>query len=76
MRMASNTSGEKQSEAQESYTKMSTADVDAIGAHCQMAFCRQLDYLPFKCESCGRYVAIARQSIAKPPEGGEEMYSG
>ena len=37
---------------EESFTKMSVGDVEAIGAHCQMPFCRQLDFLPFKCESC------------------------
>ena len=31
---------------------MSVGDVEAIGAHCQMPFCHQLDFLPFKCESC------------------------
>ncbi|TKA58605.1 hypothetical protein B0A49_10990 [Cryomyces minteri] len=31
---------------------MSTADVEAIGAHCQMPFCHVLDFLPFRCESC------------------------
>lgn len=36
----------------QSYTTMSVGDVEAIGAHCQMAFCHQLDFLPFKCESC------------------------
>ncbi|KAK5138199.1 hypothetical protein LTR08_004894 [Meristemomyces frigidus] len=35
-----------------SSTTMATADVEAIGAHCQMSFCHQLDFLPFKCESC------------------------
>jgi len=35
-----------------SYSKMSVGDVEAIGAHCQMPFCHQLDFLPFKCESC------------------------
>jgi predicted nucleic acid binding AN1-type Zn finger protein len=35
-----------------SYTSMSSADVEAIGAHCQMPFCHQLDFLPFRCESC------------------------
>ncbi|TKA78015.1 hypothetical protein B0A49_01597 [Cryomyces minteri] len=35
-----------------SYTAMSTADVEAIGAHCQMPFCHVLDFLPFRCESC------------------------
>lgn len=36
----------------ESFSKMSSGDVEAIGAHCQMPFCRQLDLLPFRCESC------------------------
>ena len=36
----------------ESYRKMEVGDVEAIGAHCQMPFCRQLDLLPFRCESC------------------------
>jgi hypothetical protein len=36
----------------ESFSKMSTGDVEAIGAHCQMPFCHQLDLLPFRCESC------------------------
>ena len=31
---------------------MATADVESIGAHCQMSFCHQLDFLPFRCESC------------------------
>lgn len=35
-----------------SYSTMSVGDVEAIGAHCQMAFCHQLDFLPFRCESC------------------------
>lgn len=39
-------------EQETSYTSMSVGDVDAIGAHCQNAFCHQLDFLPFRCESC------------------------
>ena len=34
------------------YSAMSVGEVEAIGAQCQMPFCRQLDFLPFKCESC------------------------
>ncbi|KAK4554480.1 hypothetical protein LTR86_008334 [Recurvomyces mirabilis] len=34
------------------YSAMSVGEVEAIGARCQMPFCRQLDFLPFKCESC------------------------
>jgi len=34
-----------------SYTTMDK-DLDAIGAHCQAPYCNQLDFLPFRCESC------------------------
>jgi len=27
-------------------------DLDAIGTHCQYTYCNQLDFLPFRCESC------------------------
>ena len=33
----------------QSYTMLETADVEAIGAHCQSPFCNQLDFLPFRC---------------------------
>lgn len=32
--------------------RMSSGDVEAIGARCQAEYCRQLDFLPFKCQSC------------------------
>lgn len=35
-----------------SYTKMDSADLEEIGAHCQFPYCHQLDFLPFRCESC------------------------
>ena len=28
------------------------ADLDALGAHCQLSYCHVLDFLPFKCLSC------------------------
>ncbi|KIX02875.1 uncharacterized protein Z518_08818 [Rhinocladiella mackenziei CBS 650.93] len=34
-----------------SYTPMDK-DVEAIGAHCEFAYCHQLDFLPFRCDSC------------------------
>ncbi|OCT51260.1 AN1-like Zinc finger family protein [Cladophialophora carrionii] len=34
-----------------SYTAMDK-DVEAIGAHCEFAYCHQLDFLPFRCDSC------------------------
>ena len=49
------------------YTPMATttADIDAIGAHCQMPFCHQLDFLPFRCESCrGTYCLDHRTETA------------
>lgn len=48
-----------------SYSAMSVGDVEAIGAHCQMPFCRQLDFLPFRCESCrGSYCGDHRTESA------------
>jgi hypothetical protein len=38
-----------------SYTDMK-GDVEAIGSHCQMAYCHVLDFLPFRCESCKAFV--------------------
>merc|ERR1711939_27528 len=34
-----------------SYTAMDS-DVEAIGRHCEFAYCHQLDFLPFRCDSC------------------------
>ncbi|KUJ16594.1 uncharacterized protein LY89DRAFT_586186 [Mollisia scopiformis] len=31
---------------------MDEKDPTLIGAHCQYAYCNQLDFLPFRCESC------------------------
>ncbi|KAH9824450.1 AN1-like zinc finger protein [Teratosphaeria destructans] len=52
---------------------MSTADVEAIGSHCQMPFCHQLDFLPFKCESCkGKFCLDHRtESAHSCPKAGE-----
>ncbi|GES66600.1 AN1 zinc finger protein [Aspergillus terreus] len=38
----------------ESFTQMPMADKDleSIGRHCQFEYCHQLDFLPFRCESC------------------------
>lgn len=44
---------------------MSVGDVEAIGSHCQMPFCRQLDFLPFRCESCkGKFCGDHRTESA------------
>jgi hypothetical protein len=46
-----------------SYTDMK-GDVEAIGSHCQMAYCHVLDFLPFRCESCKGFVY--RRTIVMP----------
>lgn len=35
-----------------SFTQMADADLESIGRNCQYEYCRQLDFLPFRCESC------------------------
>ncbi|KAK4548210.1 hypothetical protein LTR36_010079 [Oleoguttula mirabilis] len=56
-----------------SYSTMATADVEAIGAHCQMTFCHQLDFLPFRCDSCkGKFCLDHRTETAHQcPKAGE-----
>ena len=36
----------------DSFTQMADTDLEAIGRHCQYEYCGQLDFLPFRCESC------------------------
>ena len=38
----------------QSFTTMERTDkdLDSIGAHCHYTYCNQLDFLPFRCESC------------------------
>ena len=38
----------------QSFTTMDRTDkdLDSIGAHCHYTYCNQLDFLPFRCESC------------------------
>ncbi|KAF2223732.1 hypothetical protein BDZ85DRAFT_262092 [Elsinoe ampelina] len=58
---------------QQSYTKMSVGEVEAIGTHCQMSFCHQLDFLPFRCDSCsGKFCLDHRSETAHScPQAGE-----
>jgi hypothetical protein len=45
----------------DSYAAME-ADVEAVGAHCQLEYCHVLDFLPFRCQSCRGYVRpVARE---------------
>lgn len=36
----------------ESFTQMADTDLESLGRHCQYEYCGQLDFLPFRCESC------------------------
>lgn len=40
------------SDTEETFTTMDEKDPTLIGTHCQYAYCNQLDFLPFRCESC------------------------
>ena len=47
----------------ETFTAMHDSDdVDAIGAHCQFPYCHQLDFLPFRCDSCGHTFCLDHRS--------------
>ena len=50
--MATPSSSDTPQQEELSFTKMDSADLEAIGAHCQFAYCNQLDFLPFRCDSC------------------------
>ncbi|KAJ9194384.1 hypothetical protein DTO166G4_1600 [Paecilomyces variotii] len=36
----------------ESFSQIPDHDLEAIGRNCQFEYCHQLDFLPFRCESC------------------------
>ncbi|KAJ5731121.1 uncharacterized protein N7483_005629 [Penicillium malachiteum] len=59
--------------ADESFTQMANEDLESIGRHCQFEYCGQLDFLPFRCESCrSTYCLDHRSEIAhKCPRAGE-----
>lgn len=40
------------SDPNETFTQMADTDLEALGRHCQYEYCGQLDFLPFRCESC------------------------
>lgn len=51
--------------ATNSFTAMADTDLEAIGRNCQYEFCGQLDFLPFRCESCrGTYCLDHRTETA------------
>ena len=61
------------SDTAQSFTTMDNKDLEAIGAHCQFSYCNQLDFLPFRCESCrGTYCLEHRtESAHKCAHAGE-----
>ncbi|KAJ5329109.1 hypothetical protein N7452_009499 [Penicillium brevicompactum] len=44
--------GRSPSNPDDSFTQMADKDLETIGRHCQYEYCGQLDFLPFRCESC------------------------
>ncbi|KAJ5964536.1 Zinc finger AN1-type [Penicillium vulpinum] len=40
------------SDQNETFTQMADTDLESLGRHCQYEYCGQLDFLPFRCESC------------------------
>ncbi|KAI4121561.1 MAG: hypothetical protein LQ347_006814, partial [Umbilicaria vellea] len=50
--MASSSSTQTSSSADPPTFTTMDKEVEAIGAHCQYTYCNQLDFLPFRCESC------------------------
>src|SRR5271167_2265345 len=69
--MASSSSSDPPEEA--TFTTMDEKDPTLIGAHCQYAYCNQLDFLPFRCESCrGTFCLDHRTETAHHcPKAGE-----
>ncbi|PYH47227.1 AN1-type zinc finger protein [Aspergillus saccharolyticus JOP 1030-1] len=57
----------------QSYTQLPDTDLDAIGHHCDLSYCHQLDFLPFRCASCnGTFCLDHRSETAhKCPRAGE-----
>ncbi|KAJ5675749.1 hypothetical protein N7462_008646 [Penicillium macrosclerotiorum] len=52
---------------------MADTDLESIGRHCQFEYCGQLDFLPFRCESCQSTFCLDHRSETshKCPRAGE-----
>ncbi|PYI12061.1 hypothetical protein BO78DRAFT_357555 [Aspergillus sclerotiicarbonarius CBS 121057] len=63
----------QQQKESQSYTQLPDTDLDSIGRHCQLSYCNQLDFLPFRCSSCkGTFCLDHRTETAhKCPRAGE-----
>ncbi|RAL13660.1 AN1-type zinc finger protein [Aspergillus homomorphus CBS 101889] len=58
---------------EQSYTQLPDTDLDSIGHHCDLSYCHQLDFLPFRCSSCkGTFCLDHRTETAhKCPRAGD-----
>ncbi|CZS93213.1 hypothetical protein WAI453_000900 [Rhynchosporium graminicola] len=56
-----------------SFTTMDEKDPTLIGSHCQYTYCNQLDFLPFRCESCRGTFCLDHRSESSHvcPKAGE-----
>ena len=57
----------------QTFTHLPEEDLESIGRHCQYEFCGQLDFLPFRCESCRSTFCLDHRSETahKCPQAGE-----
>ncbi|RDL39834.1 uncharacterized protein BP5553_04174 [Venustampulla echinocandica] len=71
--MASSSRSDPADETTTTFTTMDEKDPTLIGTHCQYAYCNQLDFLPFRCESCRGTFCLDHRSESghKCPKAGE-----
>lgn len=71
--MASSSASHSDPAEETSFIKMDEKDPTLIGAHCQYAYCNQLDFLPFRCESCRGTFCLEHRSETghRCPKAGE-----
>lgn len=63
----------QQPASQDTFTQMADNDLESLGRHCQFEYCGQLDFLPFRCESCRSTFCLEHRSETahKCPRAGE-----
>ncbi|KAG9242559.1 hypothetical protein BJ878DRAFT_514846 [Calycina marina] len=71
--MHANMSPKNSPPTEESYVKIVEKDPTLLGSHCQYTYCNQLDFLPFRCESCRGTFCLDHRSEPghKCPRAGE-----
>lgn len=47
-------------------------EFENLGAHCQHDGCNQKDFLPFKCDSCGKMLCLSHRSYVSHDCGGDK----